>query len=170
MINKIKENVWQLYFSEFGSCVYLLEINNKKIIIDAGSAETLKEMRTDLTELNINPMEIDIIIFTHFHPDHIEGSLIFKNAEFYASKKDFGENVKDILQLKIPEMKIIETPGHTKGSICILYEDILFSGDTIFHNGGIGRMDLPGGSVPDMKESLEKLKKIKYKILCPGHM
>jgi len=72
--------------------------------------------------------------------------------------------------MPIKEIKIIKTPGHSKDSLCFLYEDILFSGDTIFYNGGRGRTDLPGGSEPAILESIEKLKKIKYKILCPGHI
>ena len=40
----------------------------------------------------------------------------------------------------------------------------------IFHNKGIGRMDLPGGSEKEMADSLQKLEKINYKILCPGHV
>ena len=75
----------------------------------------------------------------------------------------------DLDNLKMKEIVIIKTPGHTRGSVCFLYEDVLFSGDTIFHNG-IGRTDLPGGSETEMKNSLEKLKKIDYKILCPGHV
>ena len=73
--------------------------------------------------------------------------------------------LKDLLGLKI-----IKTPGHTKGSICLYYqkEKILFSGDTLFYNG-FGRIDFPFSDPGKMEESLEKLKKIKYKILAPGH-
>jgi len=56
--------------------------------------------------------------------------------------------------------------------VCYLYEDVLFSGDTIFdkeHNY-VGRTDLPESNPEAMQESLEKLKKLNYKILCPGHL
>jgi len=66
-------------------------------------------------------------------------------------------------------MKIIETPGHSKGSICIIHDGVLFSGDTLFHRGTIGRTDLPGSSEKEMQKSLAKLRKIKYEILAPGH-
>ena len=79
-------------------------------------------------------------------------------------------SLKDIKKLTTEKFKLINTPGHSKGSICILYEDILFSGDTIFHNGIIGRTDLPGSSETEMQKSLEKLKLIKFKISCPGHI
>ncbi len=67
------------------------------------------------------------------------------------------------------EIKIIETPGHTKGSVSYLIGSDLFSGDTLFcHNHG--RTDLLGGSDEDMKESLEKLLKLNKDIkVYPGH-
>lgn len=170
MIQKIKNNIQAFHFEEFGSIVYLIKLNEKNILIDTSSSANKDELIENLEELNLSPSEINIIILTHNHWDHTENSNLFPNAKIYASKKEFTEKeILDINELKIPEFKIIETPGHTKGSFCILYEDVLFSGDTIFHNGGIGRMDLEGGSETDMKKSLEKLKKINFKLLCPGH-
>ncbi len=170
MINKIKPNIWQFEFSEFGSFVYLVKLENKKIIIDTASPANRTELISDLKKLNLKPEDIDIVIVTHSHFDHVGNIDLFKNAKVYASTKEFSEKeVTDIHKLKINEFKTIDTPGHSKGSFCILYDDVLFSGDTIFHNGGIGRMDLPGGSEKEMKQSLEKLSKIKYKMLLPGH-
>ena len=74
--------------------------------------------------------------------------------------------MNDVAKLKM--FKIIETPGHTGGSICLLYKDVLFTGDTLF-DCGCGRVDLPSSEPSLMKESLEKLEKIKYKFFCPGH-
>jgi len=170
MINQIKPNIWQFTFEQFGSNVYLIKLNEKNILIDTSSSINKNELIKNLEELALSPSNINLIILTHDHWDHIENLDLFPNAKIYGSKKDFLEKeILDINELKIPEFKIIETPGHSKGSFCILYNDVLFSGDTIFHNGGIGRMDLPGGSETEMKNSLEKLKKINFKILCPGH-
>lgn len=66
---------------------------------------------------------------------------------------------------------IIETPGHTPGSICLYNEkeSLLFSGDTLF-NGGYGRTDLPGGSTAQLIASLEKLNRLPAGTLVyPGH-
>jgi hydroxyacylglutathione hydrolase len=170
MIQKIKPNIWKFSFKKFGSHVYLLKLKNKNIIIDTSSFENIDELESDLKKLKLKPKDIDIIILTHNHPDHIGGISVFQNAKIYGSKKDFpNDKVTDIKKLKIPELKIIETPGHTKGGICILYDDILFSGDTLFHRGTRGRTDVPGSNEKEMKESLKKLSKINYKILCPGH-
>ena len=171
MIKKIRKNLWQFNFTDFGSCVYLLMINNKKIIIDTGARANKRELLHFLRELKTSPKEIDIVILTHNHFDHIENIDLFTNAEIYGSKDDFKqENIIDIDKLPLKEFKIIHTPGHTPGGICILYKDILFSGDTIFEQGYVGRTDFPGGDYKELEKSIEKLKKIPYKILCPGHL
>lgn len=67
--------------------------------------------------------------------------------------------------------KVIETKGHTEGSVCYLLnkENALFSGDTLFKNC-IGRCDLPTGSIKDMRISLEKLSKLDENLIVyPGH-
>lgn len=67
-------------------------------------------------------------------------------------------------------LRVIETPGHTPGGIC-LYDEIggsLFSGDTLFANG-IGRVDLPGGSLRSMADSLLRLRNVNITTLYPGH-
>jgi glyoxylase-like metal-dependent hydrolase (beta-lactamase superfamily II) len=76
----------------------------------------------------------------------------------------------DIIELLGYKFKIIETPGHTLGSICYLMDDkILFSGDTLF-NGSIGRTDFPNGDYNKMVKSLNKLKNLPgYIIVYPGH-
>jgi len=170
MIQKIKPNIWRFSFSRFGSYVYLIKLKNKNILIDTSSTQNAKELVETLKKLNLSPEEIDIVILTHNHPDHIGGVSLFPDGIFYANKFDFPvDKFNDIHFLKIPEFKIIKTPGHTVGSICILYDDVLFSGDTLFHRGTIGRTDLPRSSKKEMKKSLEKLRKINYKILCPSH-
>ena len=67
--------------------------------------------------------------------------------------------------------KVIETPFHTSGSVCFLYEKekAIFTGDTLFKNS-IGRTDLPTGNERLVKNSLEKLKKLDQSIkVYPGH-
>lgn len=66
-------------------------------------------------------------------------------------------------------IEIIKTPGHTPGSIIIKIEKKLFTGDLLF-KGAIGRTDLPGGSLSDIKNSLLKLKRIDEDLeVFPGH-
>ena len=74
-----------------------------------------------------------------------------------------------IVELAGHKIRVIHTPGHTKGSCCYAAGDCLFTGDTLFV-GGIGRCDLHGGSYTEMRRSLEKLASLEkdYKIF-PGH-
>ncbi len=79
-----------------------------------------------------------------------------------------GEKV-DILGT---DMQIIFTPGHTRGSCCYYFpaEQVLFSGDTLFQ-GSFGRVDLPGGDLPSLKKSLDKLFALpEDTLVLPGHM
>lgn len=170
MINKIKDNIWHIKLSSFGSYVYLIKLEKENILIDTSSKINRKELISNLRELKTAPKDIDIVIITHNHFDHTENIPIFKNAKIYGRKNDFKmKKIINIDELNIEGLEIIKTPGHTIGSICILYKDVLFSGDTIFHRGTIGRTDLPTSSPEHMKHSLEKLKEINFKILCPGH-
>jgi glyoxylase-like metal-dependent hydrolase (beta-lactamase superfamily II) len=66
-------------------------------------------------------------------------------------------------------LKVIHTPGHTKGSICLLAEKLIFTGDTLFA-GGVGRTDFPESSHSDMMSSLKKLQDLPDNLVAyPGH-
>ena len=74
-----------------------------------------------------------------------------------------------VLMLGKNKIEVISTPGHTKGSICYLFEDVMISGDTLFQ-GSIGRTDLYGSSTEDMRASIEKLSAIQIDYtVYPGH-
>lgn len=186
MIKKVTDNVWKIRLS---SNIYFLDYD-KKIIIDAGERSDRQELRFFLEKV-IEPKKIDIVILTHLHYDHIGNIDLFPNAEVYASKEaieDFNrdpdgtvlsemdkERLKCIELKELPQMiaglQIINTPGHTRGSVCVWdnYKKILFSGDTIFDNRQFGRTDLPT-SVPNvMMDTVIRLSKFEYKHFCPGH-
>lgn len=193
MIKQISEDVWKFYFNNLGSNCYLVKIAGKKILIDTSSTENRNDLVKDLSEIFIKQKDISAILLTHMHYDHIGNLLIFKNAKAYASKKEILDFCKDytsailaeiletraeliksmlcpISEFKNESFRIIETPGHTRGSIAFYMpkEKILFSGDTLFDDG-IGRVDLPTSQPEKMSDSLRKLKNLGYKILCPGH-
>jgi len=66
-------------------------------------------------------------------------------------------------------MQVLHTPGHTPGSICLLAEDHLFSGDTLFA-GSVGRTDFPGGDMREMQRSIARLATLADGIVVyPGH-
>ncbi len=158
MKKQITDNLWQFSFKQFGSCVYLLKIEDKNILIDTSSKQNREKLLDFLNEIGIKKQDIDFILLTHTHYDHTE------NAEIFPAK--VLENKEEIENLGF---KVIKTPGHTKDSKCFLYKKILFSGDTKFEHG-IGRTDFPESSPQEMHESLKKIENLDYEILCPGHL
>ena len=68
------------------------------------------------------------------------------------------------------ELQILHTPGHSPGSICLYWPDnkILITGDVIFY-GSIGRTDFPGGSLSEIKKSIDRLSQLDVEYLVPGH-
>lgn len=81
--------------------------------------------------------------------------------------------VEDMDELKMgdEEFKVIHTPGHTPGSICLYSKDSksLFSGDTVFSYGSFGRYDFPGGDAEQLKKSIERLSTLDIVNIYPGH-
>lgn len=80
-------------------------------------------------------------------------------------------NYGDTLDLGNERLKILHTPGHTIGSISLYHKESesLFSGDTVFADGGVGRWDFETGSYRQLLASIEMLKDLKPKNLYPGH-
>lgn len=77
---------------------------------------------------------------------------------------------EDILKLDELEFDILETPGHTSGSVCFICGDCMFSGDTLFAKS-IGRTDMPDGDYNAMKKSLKKIADLGGDLkVYPGHM
>lgn len=139
------------------------------IIIDAAAAP-----QTYLDALAEAGATLTHILLTHGHYDHVGAVAELKaktGAKVYMDSRDAAGNhimpltpdlidaewpSDDTLQIDERVFRIYRTPGHTKGSVCLYTSGALFSGDTLFA-GSCGRVDLPGGSIREMKASLSML-------------
>ena len=144
--------------------------------------------------LEKNALKPTFLLLTHGHFDHTRDILSFKNkfedTKIVISRIDY-ENIlnntyvfcesnlfcePDItvcdgekLGFCNEDIIVLSTPGHTNGSVCYLFKDMCFCGDTVF-SGSVGRTDLPTGSFTQLINSVGKIKKLDGFKLFPGHM
>jgi glyoxylase-like metal-dependent hydrolase (beta-lactamase superfamily II) len=141
-------------------------------------------------------MTVSGVLATHYHPDHVGGSMAGHSIEgvttllervacpvhvqrsevpWVARTTGLGDaelaahDPGDRLRVGAVEVELVHTPGHTPGSQCFLVDGRLVSGDTLFLDG-CGRTDLPGSDVEQMYESLQRLAQLPDDtIVYPGH-
>jgi hydroxyacylglutathione hydrolase len=168
---------------EYQTNCYIVKIDDKELIIDPGMGATAWVL-ANVT----NPIAI---LNTHGHFDHVWSNQELKeklNIPLYTPKGDIpmltGSSFMPDLPPSYPDIEVVgdatfnlmgitvkfhHFPGHCPGCSMIEIEDVMFSGDFLFHNS-IGRYDFPYSSATDMKESLEKMKLMtEDKTLYPGH-
>jgi glyoxylase-like metal-dependent hydrolase (beta-lactamase superfamily II) len=167
-----------------------------RILIDPGHLDLFDHVRQGLSELGLALEDIDLVICTHAHPDHLEAVQLFKDTPakiayhrrdwemVQAMLNDLGPSMQARLDAVRPDFFLAEgdldaggvslhvyhTPGHDPGAICLYLpeENMLVSGDLIFKEG-IGRTDLPGGSGSQIKESIRRLSELDLEWILPGH-
>lgn len=139
---------------------YLLKKENCVLVIDPGDEyEKIQEA--------IGNHQIVGVLITHQHPDHVGALDFFEEEKVY----DFSNLKEGRMVIEPFTFEVIQTPGHKSDSLSFYFEEenLMFTGDFLF-KGSVGRMDLPTGSLKEMKESLQKMKKYDPKIVIyPGH-
>lgn len=168
----------------------------RKVLIDPGHLHLLDNLEKAMASDSLSLNDIDLVMVTHPHPDHFEAISRWVGTStmvaMHRDSKVFLEEFAKLWQettgktlplfpvdfflksgmLKVGEhsLRIIETPGHAPGSICIYLEGdkVLFSGDVIFARS-FGRFDLPGGDPLQLIKSIEQLMELDVEILAPGH-
>jgi hydroxyacylglutathione hydrolase len=196
-IVELASGIYQLRGEKPGSHVYLIKGEAKNVLIDTGIAARFSALKSRLGELGLRVRDIDLIILTHEHYDHIGATTFFHRTAVVAAHRLAANKVElqdefvtflsrdephkpfwvdvwledgSIIDLGNYELHVIHTPGHTSGCIC-LYEPaagLLFTGDTVFAGGTLSEIAV-GGNVSDYVDSVRRLSNLKMKQFYPGH-
>ena len=157
------------YFNPYRECTYVVwyEGEAECIVIDAGMSNSREEERFSafLREEKLIPIAL---LITHAHPDHICGTEFVTNTYGLTPIVYPEEGLLSVGQFPI---EVIRTPGHKEDCVCyyLRNEETLFTGDTLFQES-IGRTDLPGGDMPTLIHSLQKLVALPESTkVYPGH-
>jgi hydroxyacylglutathione hydrolase len=127
----------------------------KKILIDPGHRHLFQHVKSGLAQIETTPEQIDVVLVTHGHPDHLEMVGSFGPSTRWAmSRIDY-----EFVMKYIGSRTDFPAPAEKK---------VLFTGDVVFSQS-IGRTDLPGGSGKQLKESISRLAELDVEVLCPGH-
>ena len=180
-----------LQVGPIGTNCYILQDEQAKVcaVIDPGDEAGRIEKAVEDT--GCTPA---MILLTHGHFDHCTAvrELLEKWPELpvYISEKDVTDKAAGGFDLLFPRLEeknqryyqegdrltlggltiaVLETPGHSRGSVCLVVENVIFSGDTLFY-GSCGRTDFAGGSYEEILGSLKRLAQLpgQYTVY-PGH-
>jgi glyoxylase-like metal-dependent hydrolase (beta-lactamase superfamily II) len=193
---KIRDNIFQYFFKEDNngepnSIISIIDDTRKKaVILDTAFEPLAQHVKADLQRQGIQP---ELVILSHYHPDHAAGAAVFKDCRIYAS--EFYEDNYGNCQRWNPELTFIEptdiikdgdtlsfgtfnlkfthAPGHSQCTIITsINEDVLYVGDLLMFSAD-NTLTLPyismGGSFEEHIQSLEKIKTINYNILSCAH-
>ena len=167
----------------FVNCYLIHEENSKSCVaIDPGG-----NANKIMAFLEENGLTLEAVLLTHGHFDHVgavKDLFELTKCKVYIHTDDlllpekftagplfytheYGEG--DVLEMAGLTIRVMHTPGHTEGSVCLFVDDCIFAGDTLFSHS-CGRTDLPGGNPEAMSASLARLKALEgdYRVM-PGH-
>ena len=186
--------LWQSF--SVNNCNSYLFKGAKNILIDPGHKHLFDHVQVGLNTIGLELDDIDVVLCTHGHPDHLEGFGLFKNlparSAIHATEWKFIQTMVPHFQsslgvtsdglspdffltegsLDVGDMhlQVFHTPGHSPGSVCLYWPDekALVSGDLIFKEG-LGRTDLPGGDGDLIKKSIKRMAELDVAWVLPGH-
>jgi glyoxylase-like metal-dependent hydrolase (beta-lactamase superfamily II) len=157
-----------------GTNAYLVDTGKHVVLVDpAVDGPALREL--------VGDRRVDYVVDTHGHYDHVGGNWAIPSgavciheadadlvAMFFPQHPPFGRYLRDGEEL-VPGVRVLHTPGHSPGSVILVMEEALVTGDLLFA-GSVGRTDFPGGSEEDMERSLRKILALSGEFdVYPGH-
>ena len=195
-LNLIKPNIYQFESHGPGSHVYLIIGDSLNVLIDTGIITKFNSFNYLLTnEIGLSVEDVNLVINTHEHFDHISSNayfhctiaahrwaatkiehtdeLITKGRKWGVDLSDLRVNIwledRNIIDLGNVFLKVVETPGHTSGCICLYepFKHYIFTGDTLF-KGAITNI-YESGSISEYINSLQILNTLKIKEFYPSH-
>ena len=180
-------------FGPFGTNTYVVYNEDKKALIIDPACSNQYEQQVLYRYIQLEALEVQTIIATHGHLDHLWGApwvceqwhmpVLMHEADIPLARDMQGQYdlfgirataeafPMESIQKSDFSFQILETPGHTPGSVCLYWEKekVLLSGDTLFQMG-YGRTDLPGGNMHELIMSLESLFALPANVrVYPGH-
>jgi glyoxylase-like metal-dependent hydrolase (beta-lactamase superfamily II) len=164
--------------TEADSTSTLIRADGLNIVVDTSSKERKPHMKTAFKQLMVLPKDVDIVVLTHTHSDHIGNNDMFPKAEFLVHSGEKG-NIKGARVIDSEEeeiakgIRLVHTPGHTHGSMSVFVDadrKYAIAGDAIPLKENVQKM-VPPGLNYDAKLALESLKKIidYADMVVPGH-
>ncbi|MDY6952211.1 MAG: MBL fold metallo-hydrolase [Thermodesulfobacteriota bacterium] len=166
---------------------------SKRVLIDPGHRSLFRHVQQGLTDLEIALDQIDLVMVTHGHPDHVEAVQLFAPPTQVAMSQEDYRFMKEVrtpllrmggldgfepdfflqegwLNVGGETFQVLSTPGHSPGSVSLYWPEqkALFTGDVVF-SGGVGRTDFPGGKARRLKESIQRMAELDVEHLLPGH-
>jgi glyoxylase-like metal-dependent hydrolase (beta-lactamase superfamily II) len=195
---KVTDTVYALD-STRGSYVYLILDPAGNCLIDTGLPGRGRAILKELEALGVRPETIRQILLTHYDIDHIGNAAMLQKAtgaELWGPAEDIpyilGERARPgikkaftaLFWVEKPRgiraypqdrlmagLRVIPTPGHTPGHVCLLVEDLLFAGDLVENRGGrlkpLGSWLTWDGAV--LRDSLAKTAELSFRWICPAH-
>ncbi len=181
----------------FSGNIYLLDAE-KPCLVDTGWEPDIAYCSEEVQHL-LRGRRLEHVILTHRHIDHVGGAMSFYGefgGDILAHEADaealisgdqestgatiFGGWILPMPVAKLTDgqtidlgggesLRVLHTPGHTVGSMCLISGNSLFSGDTVFADGGVGRWDLETGDYDQLLASVEKLSGLGMDNMYPGH-
>ena len=198
LFDEIEENIYIIYGEKPSSHSYLIKGLFKNVLIDTGTKVNFQKLVETITRVGLKVSDIHMVICTHEHYDHIgcigffyETSIIAADR-FAATKIELHDEYvihaaihdEELIRTKINiwlenrvlfdfgnyKLKVIHTPGHTSGCICLYepFKKFMFTGDTLFNGGVISKIS-DSGSYGDYINSLERINTYKMRRMFPGH-
>lgn len=197
-ISLLRPGIYIIHSVKPGSHVYLIKGSGKNLLIDCGIFTSFPILKNRLAEVGLKPRDIELIVLTHEHMDHVGAAAYFSKKAIITAHHSAANKIElqdefvtlqqhhewRARQLRVDlwledgnyidtgnyKLRVIHTPGHTSGCIC-LYEPVerlLFSGDTIFAGGTLSDIS-PSGNISDYMHSIERLNNLRIDEIYPGH-